>query len=239
MNNPFPAPFKVIGRSVVDWWDGWLDMAMVVSIWFLAQATVIFGPPATFGLYHVTYNMINGEALGVRGLFEGAKKYLKKSLIWGAINLFALATIFVNFTFYGGVQAAWGPYVQMVVVGVAWLYLSTQFYTIPYFMEQEVPSLKIAMRNGLFTTLASPLFTFIVMVVAAVVVVLSIMLVIPIFLGLPGLIAFLGFRALNDRLVTFGIRQPEKTPKEIEMEESGRIYSQTLPTSEDQENRQE
>ncbi len=45
----FPAVLRVIGRSIVDWWDSWLDMVLVTIVWFVAQITVIFGPPATFG----------------------------------------------------------------------------------------------------------------------------------------------------------------------------------------------
>jgi hypothetical protein len=71
----FPASLRVIGRSVVDWWDGWLDMVVTLMIWLFAQMTIVLGPPATFGLYYVVHNMINGEAQGVRGLIAGARMY--------------------------------------------------------------------------------------------------------------------------------------------------------------------
>jgi hypothetical protein len=79
------------------------------------------------------------------------------------------------------------------------------------------------MKNGLLTTLAAPFFSIALLIVVALVLALSLGFVIPFFLGLPALIPFLGIRALYNRLEAFGIREPEKTPKEIEYEETGQM----------------
>ena len=227
-NSRLPASLRVIGRSVVDWWDGWLDMVLVIIVWFIAQLTIVLGPPATFGLYHVVYNMFNGEATGVRGMIEGGRQYFGKAWIWGIINLLVVITIYVNIIFYGGIEAIWGFYLQIFIIFLAVLWILTQFYGLPFFFEQEVKSLKIALRNGLFTTLASPFFSLILLVIILLVVVLSSVFIIPTFLGLPGLIPMMGFRALQNRLETFGIRKPEKSPKEIEFEEGARMRIHNL-----------
>lgn len=228
MNFRIPASFRVIGRSIVDWWDGWLDMVVCTAVWFFAQITVVLGPPATFGLYYVVYRMINGEALGVRGMIEGARKYFWKSLQWGVINLVVVFTLSFSIYFYANVTAAWGFYLFLLVVMMAVFWISTQFYALPFFYEQDIKKLRVAFRNGALTSLAAPFFTFVILVLLLIVVVLSAGFIIPIFLGLPALIPILGFRALGDRLVAFKIRQPEKTPKEIEYEESGKIESSNL-----------
>jgi len=90
-------------------------------------------------------------------------------------------------------------------------------------MEQEFKSIKVALRNGILTTLAAPFFTIVLAIPVVLVAGLSLVFVIPLFLGLPGLIPFLGFRAMYNRLEAFGLRQPEKTPREIEFEESSKI----------------
>jgi len=218
-----PASLRVIGRSIVDWWDGWLDMVLVMIVWVLAQVTIILGPPATFGVYYVVHSMINGEAQGVRGMISGGRKYFWKAWIWGLITLLGTVILIVNYIFYGRVEANWGVYVQGFVVLLSFLWLSTQFYALPFFMEQEFKSIKIAFRNGFLTTLAAPFFTMVLAIPAAIVIGLSGVFVLPLFLGLPGIIPFLGFRALYNRLEAFGLRQPEKSPREIEFEESGRI----------------
>jgi len=219
-----PSPLRVIGTSFVDWWDSWLDMVMVTIVWFVAQLTIVLGPPATFGFYYVVYRMVtNGEATGLRGLFEGAKKYFGKAWIWGLINIAVVVLMYVNFTFYSNIEAFWS-FSLVVLLGILSLFwLFTQFYAIPFLMEQEDKRLKVALKNGILTSLASPFFTFFVMIVVILIVFLCVGFVIPTFLGLPAVIPFLGFRALNDRLVSFGLRKPEKTPKEIEFEQGSRI----------------
>lgn len=226
MKSRIPASLRVIGRSIVDWWDGWLDMVLVTILWFLAQLTVVLGPPATFGLYYVVGQMVNGEALGVKGLIQGARQFFGKAWLWGALNLLAIVTLAVNFQFYGAVKATWGFYAQIIVGMIGFLYLATTFYGLAYYMALEQPSLRTAFKNGLLTTLAAPFFSIILMIFCLLVVALSGVLVIPIFLGLPALIPILGFRGMDDRLIAFGLREREKTPKEIEAENGGKILVQ-------------
>lgn len=226
-----PASFRVIGHSVVHWWDGWLDMVMITAVWFLAQFTVVLGPPATFGVYYVIHNMINGEAMGVRGLIAGARKYFGTALLWGLINLAVVLLFVVNYQFYGNVKATWGLYLQILIVMIGVLWFCTNFYGLAYFHEQEIHSLKIALRNGLLTTLAAPLFTLILLILIVVIIALSVGFIIPTFLALPALIPTMGFMAMVDRLEAFGLRKREKTPKEIELEEGGRIEVPTFDRS--------
>lgn len=219
----FPMALRVIGKSIRDWWDGWLDMVMMTAVWFFAQLTVVLGPPATFGMFYSIQSYLNGQSLGVRGMIEGARKYFWKALLWGVINLAVIATFFVNFNFYANVQAAWGLYLLVFVGLLAFLWVGTNFYGLAYFFEQDVKSLKVALRNGILTTLASPVYTLILLIPAALIVGLTIWIVLPLFLGLPALIPVLGLRGVNERLETFGLRQPEPTPKEIEMAERDQL----------------
>jgi uncharacterized membrane protein YesL len=223
MVSKVPASLRVIGRAFVDWWDGWLDMVLTIIVWFLAQLTVILGPPATFGMYAVAHQMINGEATGVRGLISGARTYFWKAWLWGIFNLLATFTLVVNVYFYGNLKTAWAPFVQVIIFMLGILWYCTQFYALPFFFEQELKSIFIAIKNGFLTTLAAPFFTFVVMVVVVIVLGLSVGFVIPLFLGLPAVVPFLGFRSTVNRLEAFGLRKPEKTPREIEVEESARV----------------
>lgn len=222
-SSKLPASFRVIGRSAVDWYDGWLDIVMMTFIWFIAQLTIVLGPPATFGVYHVMYDMVNGQATGVRGMIQGARKYFGKAWLWGIINIAAAVTLYINIVFYLNLDSMWSLALVILVSMIGYLWLLTQFYALPFVMEQEDQRLRIALKNGLLTAMASPFFSFVIMVVVLLVILLSIGLVLPLFLGLPGLIPMLGFHALNDRLIAFGIRKAEKSPKEIEFEQGGRM----------------
>lgn len=228
-NSNAPSALRVIGRAIVDWWDGWLDMVMVMLVWFFAQLTIVLGPPATFGLYYVVYRMVNGEASGVRGMIEGARQHFGKALLWGLINVLVALTYWVNYNFYASIEAVWSLSIVFLLLLVGVLWILTQFYALPFYFEQDIKSLKVALRNGVLTALASPLFSLMMLVIIVLVSALSVLLVIPIFLGLPALIPMLGFRALYSRLEAFGLRQPEKTPRELELEQGSRIQLENKP----------
>jgi hypothetical protein len=220
----FPASLRVIGRSIVDWWDSWLDMVLITTIWLIAQITIILGPPATFGYYYAVSSMVSGQSIGLRGLIDGARMYFGKAWIWGGINILVLSVTTFAAWFYLNVQAAWGLPAAVLVLMIGYLWLCAQFYGLPYFMELGDKSLYIALKNGFLTAMAAPFFTVILMVFAAIVIALSFGLVLPLILGLPGLIPIMGFRGTFDRLIAFGLREREKTPREIEAEEAARIY---------------
>lgn len=223
MTVKFPASLRVIGRSVVDWWDGWMDMVLITIVWFIAQITVVLGPPATFGVYYVVHNMQNGQSTGVRGLIEGGRKYFGISWLWAVINYFVIFVTSFAIWFYANVHATWGIYAEIIILLIAYLWLCSQFYGLAYFQELDEKKLYVALKNGLLTSMAAPLFTLLLMFVSVVLLVLSIVFMLPLFLGVPGLVPVLGFRGIYDRLIAFGIRKREKTPKEIETEQSSRI----------------
>ena len=221
-----PASLRVIGRSFVDWWDNWIDMVLVTIIWFVAQLTIVLGPPATFGYFYYISQLVNGESLGARGMIKGARMYFGKSWQWGGLTLLVLIVLIVNFQFYGSISANWGIFLVAVMVMIAYFFMATNFYGLPYFMSLEQKSLKVAFKNGILTTLAAPFFTLILLLLSLVIIVASVGLILPFFMGLPGVIAIVGFRAMEDRLISFGLREREKNPKEIEAEQGGRIMVQ-------------
>lgn len=221
----FPMVLRVFGRSFREWWDSWLDMVMMTAVWFFAQLTIVLGPPATFGVYYAINSQLNGQGLGVRGMIEGARKHFWRALLWGVINLAVIVTIYINFRFYSAIEAAWGLYLVVFVALLTFVYLGTNFYGLAYYAMLEKPSLKVALRNGVLTTLASPIYTLVLLIPVALIMVGSVTIVLPMFLGLPAFIPVLGTRAVEERLVAFGLRKAEKTPKEIEMEESSKLHA--------------
>jgi uncharacterized membrane protein YesL len=214
-----PVPLQVIGQALRDWWDDWVNMALISLAWLLCWATVVLGPPATFGLYYVTNRLAHGRSLGLRGFIEGGKQYFAKSWLWMLLNLVVAVVLVVNIWFYGQLDADWAAIVQIfpLFLGLAWLVV--QFYALPYLMEQKEKSLKLALRNGLLTFLAAPGYTAVVAGVAALLAILSVWLVAPLFLGSPCLIAALGNRAVRERLETYGVQEREAARKESDERE--------------------
>jgi uncharacterized membrane protein YesL len=205
--NQLSAPLKVIAQAVVDWWDGVFTLAIIGVVWIFCWITVLLGPPATFGLYYVANRLAHGENVGVRGFIDGGRRFFLMSWMWALLNVMAVIALGVNALFYGQIDAVWALGLQVFVLGLGLLWLSIQFYTLPYMMEQDQKQLRLALRNGLITTLAAPVYTLMLLSLSAVLVVLSFVLVFPLIMGAPGLIAALGNHAVLERLEAFEVQQ--------------------------------
>ena len=109
--------------------------------------------------------------------------------------------------FYGRFEGRWTLVLQILFgfVGLTWLVV--QFYALPYMMEQDRKHLGLALRNGLFTALAAPLYTMFIAGIAFLVAALSIATVVLLLLGGPALVATLGTRAVLDRLAVYQVRE--------------------------------
>jgi uncharacterized membrane protein YesL len=209
-----PAPFQVIAQALRDWWDDWINQVVIAIVWLLCWLTVVPGPPATLGLYYVANRLAHGDSLGLRGLVQGARRYFVKSWQWALLNLAALLVLAVDLTFYGQIQAAWAGFLQGIFIILGLLWLLVQFYALPFLMEQEQKSLKLALRNGLFLALSAPGYTLVLACIAALLLLFCAVLILPLFLGFPGLFAAIGNRAVIERLATYGVHERQAAQKQ-------------------------
>jgi uncharacterized membrane protein YesL len=209
-----PASLRVVGRAFVTWWDDWIPMVVVNLLWAILCLTVVLAPPATFGLYAVTHALRQGQSRGAAGLLEGVRRYFWVSWGWALLNILALGLLGVSYIFYSQVQTSWGSALSGVSLVMLALWIIVQFYTLPFYLEQDQHSLRLAMRNGLFMALAAPGYTFVLALVVAVIITASVALVGPLFLGGPCLIAILGHVAVHERLIAYGKRPPEDVPED-------------------------
>lgn len=204
-----PAPLQVIGRALRDWWDDWINMTVITLLWWLCWLTIVLGPPATLGIYHVTNLLAHGDSQGPAGFIDGIKRYFWRGWAWFLLNVVAVVLIIVNFFFYRQFEATWATVARAFFLVLGLLWALTQFYALPYLIEQEEKSLRLALRNGLFTALAAPGYTLVVAGFTAAVGALGIVLVVPLFLGGVCLVASLGNRAMLERVEVFQVRERE------------------------------
>jgi uncharacterized membrane protein YesL len=151
----------------------------------------------------------------VRGVITGMRRYFGKAWIWGAVNLLSIVIVYVNVVFYQQWDSPVAPFFQTVVIMLAVMWYLTQFYALPFFMELKEPNVWTALRNGFFMMMASPFYAFALLILVVVLLAASIIFVLPFFLGLPMIIPILGGRAVQDRLVTFGLRKKDVDPREV------------------------
>ncbi len=214
-NAKLPGFFLVVGQAVMDWWDAWLDSALISVIWILAQFTIVLGPPATFGVYYVVNNNMAGENVGVRGLWAGMKLYFGKSWVWGAVQVVALLVLYTNVMFYRQWESPLAPYLLIFILMLGGMWFYSAFYALPFFMELQKPSVLIAIRNGWLMMLAAPFYSIGLFIMATIIWGISLVLILPIFLGIPMIAANLGGRAVQERLVKFGIRKGDEDPRQL------------------------
>ena len=199
------AAFGVVGRAVGDWWRDWVKAAVVNLAWVVCCATVVLAPPATFALYHYAHEVRRGRVTTPTELFSAGRRMFVKSWLWALLNLLAVLLVWANLLFYGRLESPLALIVYPLLALAVALWLAVQFYAPPYLMAQQTPSLRRAYRNALFTTLASPLYTLILLLIVGVLVALGLRLFVLLFLGLPCLIAVLGACAVAERLEVFGV----------------------------------
>lgn len=199
-----PPPFNVIAQAFADWWEELFGFVTLSLVWLLCWLTVILGPPATFGLYYVTNQLVHREYSGFGGFVEGSRRYFVKSWLWALVNLTAFLALLVSFVFYGQIDALWAIFPQGLILGLSIAWLCAQFYALPYLMEQEEKRLRLALRNALLTTLAAPVYSLIVVAFSSIAVLFGVFTVFPLIFGVPALISALGNRAVIERLEAFG-----------------------------------
>jgi uncharacterized membrane protein YesL len=210
LRNP-QAPFNVIAEALTDWWDGLITLSVISVMWMLCCVTVLLGPPATFGLYYVTNRLAHGENVGFGGFFEGGRNHFRKSWLWALLNLTTAMLLGMNYLFYAQFEAVWALALQVLVLGLSLLWLCIQFYALPFLMEQEDKQLRLALRNGLLTTVVAPVYTLIVVALSASLIVLSFALILPLFFGALALVPSLGNRAMLERVETFGVHERDRS----------------------------
>ena len=203
----FSAPFKVFNQAAKDVWDDKANLILVNMLSVMACLTVVFAPPAVFGLYYTANRLAAGESLGLTGLFQGGRKYFLQSWLWAGINIIVFLIISLNLSFYEQMPGTWGSVLQYFFVFVLMIWLTIQFFALAYFMKMEEKKVLLALRNGWFTFMASPGYSLVLMVLALIVVVFSTALLFPIVLVTPGLLACWGTRAVQERLAALGIRE--------------------------------
>ncbi len=193
----------VFWESLRDWYNGMVGLAVLNFLWFVLSLTVILLPPATAGIMVVMNSLAHGTGAHLSDFGPAVRRYAWVSYRWALLNAAAVVIFLVGFRFYGAIGTI-GVFIQVFFVTAGLLWIATQFYTWPFLLEQEDKRLRLALKNGLFLTLANPIYTLILLGMVAVAVVLSAVTILPIAVFATSFIALLANRAVRERLITYG-----------------------------------
>ncbi len=198
-----PAPLRTIWVAFMHWWDDLVMQAAMNLLWSISWFTVILGPPLTFGIHYVQSQYVRGENPGLRGMWEGARMYFVKSWQWMLANVVVFSVLAASVDAYRLIEADWAGAARSLTRAIGVLWGVIQFYAVPLLMVQEQKSLRLAWRNGLMMTLASPGYLLALFAFLALFGVLSALLVFPVILGYTTLLSLLANQAVHDRLAAF------------------------------------
>ncbi len=199
--------FRVIKTSLAVWWHDWLALATLNLLWVLCWVTLVLGPPATFAVYRAAHMSVSGQVIDSRELLPFLRRDMLKSWLWLLVNLLVAMGLWLNLQFYLRFDSGWAAWLRFVPMLAGGLWFALQLYALPYLVQQKTFSLRQAFRNALFTVLASPLYSVVLVCFTGLLLYAGSRLVFLFFLGLPCLIAVLGTCAVKERLATFGVRQ--------------------------------
>lgn len=207
----FSEPFRMIWSALKTWWEGWFSLLLFGIVWVLCWATIVLGPPATFGFFHAArWWMVEKETRWDQ-FYQMSKKYFFHSWLWFLGNVLVYFIVYANYIYYGNMGNSLGSLLQGVSLTAGVIWAAIQFYALPYYVLLEKKSLLIAWKNGLYTILASPIFSLVLLAALAVVIYIH-RGILPLFFGGPGLVVILSSVAVEDRITKFGIRQRDPRP---------------------------
>lgn len=199
-------PFRMIWDTLKAWWEAWTGLWLLGLVWALCWITLVFGPPATFGFFYAAHWLIAEGDINWKYFYRMTVKHFLVSWLWFLAFLLVLFLALSNYIFYGNFANAAGSVLQLLALVVGFLWIAVQFYALPFYVLLEKKSLWIAWKNGLFTILASPIFSLVLWVVLAVLLFLH-LAIFPIFLAGPGLIILMASMGVENRIEKFGIRE--------------------------------
>ncbi len=182
---------QVIGKAFSLWWQDWSNQELVSLAFILLSLTVLGFAPALFGVFHQALDLTHGIRTSIAGWWEGVKMYLKDSLLWGLLNLTALAIFAFTLWFYANSSFGFAPYLVILISVLALSWFVWQFISLACYFLQAERSLRLAWKNGFAVLLSKPLLVLLPGLLAVSLVLLSVHFFIPLMIGSPALISLI------------------------------------------------
>lgn len=163
-------------------------------MWLLLSLPLVTLIPATGGLYHAMNLLAHERHTSWRSVWEGFRQYFWLSWRWGLLNVVIYGGLLTNIWYYG--QTSWGVWIRPLFLILTLLWTLLQIYLFPILLEQEQPSLRLALRNSALIVLRRPLPTLGYLIAIVVLALGSTYLLAPLWLVITvSLLLFLSNRA--------------------------------------------
>ena len=196
--------WQVFRKTLSDLWDEMYLLVVVNVLWVALNVLLVTGPPATAGLFVLTHRLACGEAAGLRDFFEGFRRYFWRSWLWAIVAGAGFFILGGDAVLLGSLSsAAYVIVIQGFFLTLLFLWAFVLLYAFPLILEQERPSLRLALRNALVMFASNRSFSITLFVLALLVALLSSLLVAPWGIITVVFLALLGNHAVLNRLVAW------------------------------------
>ena len=196
--------WQVFRKTLSDLWDEMYLLVLVNVLWVALNVLLVTGPPATAGLFVLTHRLAHGESVGLRDFFEGFRRYFWRSWPWAIVAGAGFFILGGDAVLAGTLSSAsYVIFIQGFFLMLLFLWAFVLLYAFPLILEQEQPSLRLALRNALVMFATNQGFSITLFALALLVALLSSLLVAPWGIITVVLLALLGNHAVLDRLAAW------------------------------------
>lgn len=200
--------WHVFRKTLSDLWDELYLLAIANILWVALNLLLVTGPPATAGLFVLTHRLACGQAASLRDFFAGLRRYFWRSWLWALVAGAGLFILGGDVVLTGRLSsAAYVIFIQGFFLMLLFLWAFLLLYALPLMLEQERPSLRLALRNALVMFATNQVFSATLFGLALLVALLSTLLVAPWGIITVVFLALLGSHAVLDRLEAYRAKE--------------------------------
>jgi len=182
-----------VGAAVLLGWP----LAVIGGPWWLAPLIAIPAGPAWAALANVTHRAARDIHVDRSFFTDGLRTYWKQALGVNAITMGVLMLLFINLLFYISRPQ---PVIQALTILFLLLlvyWAGVLVYVFAVLVGMKAPSVLGAVKMAAVMAFANPLFSVLIVVIAALLTGLSVVLAILVLIAWPGLMLLLGSHSLK------------------------------------------
>lgn len=172
----------------------WLAGAFLPLLALLLLGTLSFGP-ASAGLYVIAQRITEGRTSNWRNFVAGMREYASLSIKVYGWWMLGLVVIIFNLQFYNLNASTISAFLSIVFLYFLLVWCGLLIYIGPLMVLQTDKRVRVIARNAALMAFGRPIFTFVTLVLMAIVLLLSIYLTFLVIVGAIAFLALWGFRA--------------------------------------------
>jgi uncharacterized membrane protein YesL len=199
--------FLLIGLSLLWWLMGGFFVALAILLgwpmlyiggpWWLMPVIAIPAGPAAAALAHVTHRVARDLRADRSFFFEGFREYWKRALGVSAVLAVVTSVLILNLLFYVSRPEPIIQALSLLFILLLIYWFGVQIYAFPILVGMKEPSVVGAIKMALMMAFANPLFSVLLVVIAALLTGLSVVLAILVLLAWPAIMLLLGSHSLK------------------------------------------